>query len=198
MNTKLILILPFLLSACTSATKVSTATNPTRTIASDSKDVIVITGFHEDHERELSLEDLRLTGQIIESDFKLTSINFRILNETPDANGRRNFSFEINRANAHQIVESMSARLRNYNPGVVRTSRQVREQQQTADCMIHNLTVSNFLAEFSASDSFNFRFVVPESIRAINLATGVVDSAKPRCEIWGPQNNIDALLYVNQ
>jgi hypothetical protein len=192
----LLLFVTAFLSSCASIQPHQAATSPDRTIASiDADGVIDISGFHSGEQGTLSYEDLALTGKILEDEFGISAQNFRVLTQTPDAHGRMHFSFKITRSDAFRIVDSRVSRLRHYNPGVVRTPAQVRKDQETANCMLANYTVSNFLAEFSAMDSFQFKFNVPQSTRIINLRTGRADNTNPRCEIWGEQSQIDDLLY---
>ncbi|MCC2679668.1 MAG: hypothetical protein K0R29_2244 [Pseudobdellovibrio sp.] len=131
----------------------------------------------------MSAEELNYIPEYLQSEYNITGINFKI-DTTVQHEQRTYFSFEINRANALKIYDSQMARLRNFHSGTVRTPEQIQEHQRIANCMLANYTVSNFLADFSASDQFNFKFPVSNQVRNINLQTGSV-SSQPRCEIWG-------------
>lgn len=183
MKSLLLVSLSFIFTACVSNQKVSTTASVARTIASDSG-TLLINGYHSGRLHPVTVEDIRVVPEYLKETFGVDNINFKILNETPDANGRIYFSFEVDRANAGRIVDHAIRDLRAQNTGVQRTRAQNEHLQRVTECMIANYTVSNFLNEFSASDAFQFRFNVPESVRDISLHTGVLDPAKPTCDRW--------------
>jgi len=172
-----------LFAGCVS-TQTQTATqNISRSIASEDGGVLTIHGYHAGTDGKMSAEELNFVPEYLQSEYNITGINFKV-DTSIQHEQRTYFSFEINRANALKIYDSQMARLRNFHSGTVRTPEQIQEHQRIANCMLANYTVANFLADFSSSDQFNFKFPVPNMVRNINLQTGSV-SAQPRCEIWG-------------
>lgn len=183
MKPLIVLSIAFIFAGCVSNQKVATGETVSRTIASESG-TLLFKGYHSGRLHPLSVEDLRVVPGYLKDTFGIDGINFNIANETPDANGRIYFSFEVDRANAGKIVEYAVRDLRTPDSGVQRTREQSERLQKVTECMIANYTVGNFLNEFSASDAFQFRFNVPESVRDISLQTGILDPAKPTCERW--------------
>lgn len=183
MKSLLLVSLTLLLTGCVSVQTQSSNERVSRSIASDDGGLLTIHGYHSGSDGKMSAEELNYIPEYLQSEYNITGINFKI-DTTVQHEQRTYFSFEINRANALKIYDSQMARLRNFHSGTVRTPEQIQEHQRIANCMLANYTVSNFLADFSASDQFNFKFPVSNQVRNINLQTGSV-SSQPRCEIWG-------------
>lgn len=190
MKTFLVATLALLLSSCAGLQQqASQPPTVNRSIASEvqADGIILVTGYHNGRYHALPVEDLNdALPSYLKDTFGIDDINFKVINSTPDANGKIRFSFEISRANAAKIVESAVKDLRTPEAGVQRSREQRERLQRITECMISNYTVANFLNEVSASDQFQFVFELPQSMRIINLQTGAPDPVKPTCDRWAP------------